>query len=94
MSGPEPAAPDNRGRILFFVLLIGIGCILLWYAAGTQSMGIEERFSSALGIAHEDDEHGHEEGGGFALEGSMLLYAIVLVLFAGVCWIVYRKYGM
>ena len=93
MSDPAPAAPDNRGRVLFFVLLIGIGCILLWYAAGTEPMGIEERFSSALGIAHEDGEHGHEEGGGFALEGSPLLYALVLVLLAVVCWLVYRKFG-
>jgi hypothetical protein len=87
------AVPDSgsRGRIIFFVLLVLIGGIALWYPFGTESMGIEERFSSALGIAHEDE--GHEEGSGFSLEGSPVLYALILVLLIALCWVVYRKFG-
>lgn len=83
--------PDTKGRWIFFVLLIIVGCIALWYPFGTESMGIEERFSSALGLAHA--EEGHEEGSGFALEGSPVLYVLVLVLLGVVCWFVYRKFG-
>lgn len=93
MSGRAVPDSNSRGRIIFFVLLVLIGCIALWYPFGTESMGIEERFSSALGIAHEEVGHGHEEGSGFALEGSPVLYALILVLLIALCWIVYRKFG-
>lgn len=93
MSDPAPGTGTSRSRTFFFLLLIAIGCVALWYLISTEPMGIEERFSSALGIAPAEDEPGHEEGGGFALEGSPVLFVLVLVLLAIVCWLVYRKYG-
>ena len=91
MSSSPPANPDSRGRVIFYILLIAIGCIALWFVFSTESMGIEERFSSALGLAHEGDQDG--EGGGFALEGSPVLYALVLLLLGVMCWVVYRRFG-
>jgi hypothetical protein len=84
--------PGSRGRIIFFVLLILIGGIALFAFNGTGPMGIEERFSTALGI--QEDEHDHEEGSGFALEGDPMLYALILILICVACWAVYRKFGM
>ena len=84
----------SRGRIIFFVLLIVIGIIALFAFNGTGPMGIEERFSSALGITHEEEGQDHEEGSGFALEGDLLLYVIILALICAACWIVYRKFGV
>jgi len=82
----------SRGRIIFFVLLILTGLIALIAFQGTGPMGIEERFSTALGI--QEDEHDHEEGSGFALEGDFVLYALILVLICVACWTVYRKFGV
>ncbi len=93
MTGPAPSQPKNHGRILFFVLLLVIGGIAFFYPFGTGPMGIEERFSSALGLPHEEGEHDHEEGGGFSIEGSPVLYLLVLVLICIGCWLLYRKFG-
>lgn len=86
--------PGSRGRIVFFVLAILIGGIAIFAFQGTGPMGIEERFSSALGIAQEEEETPHEEGAGFTLEGDPVLYALVLVLICAACWAVYRKFGV
>jgi hypothetical protein len=57
-------------------------------------MGIEERFSSALGLTHEAESPESEATSGFTLEGNPLQYLLVLVLLGGVCWVVYRKFGV
>lgn len=95
VSGMDPdISTGSRGRIIFFVLLIVIGIIALFAFNGTGPMGIEERFSTALGIGQGEGEHEHEEGSGFMLEGDPLLYAIILVLICVACWAVYRKFGV
>ena len=93
MTGPAPLQPKNPGRILFFVLLLVIGGIVLLYPFGTGPMGIEERFSSALGISHEEEGHSHDETEGFSIEGSPALYILVLALICLACWVLYRKFG-
>jgi hypothetical protein len=91
MSGDTQDKAEKKGQWIFFVLLLLIGCIAIWYSLGSESMGIEERFSSALGISHEGEEP--DEGSGFALEGSPVLYILVLGLLGLTCWVVYRKFG-
>jgi hypothetical protein len=90
MSKAPSALPGMRGRWIFFVLLVLIGGIAIWFSLGTEPMGIEERFSSALGLTQGGEEH--EEGSGFALEGSPVLYILILILLGLACWIIYRKY--
>jgi hypothetical protein len=57
----------------------------------TGSMGIEERFSHAVGTSPGD---GEEDGGGwfgFAIEGNPILYAIVLIALAIICYALYSR---
>jgi hypothetical protein len=85
--------PDSRGRVIFFVFLILIGCIAIFYPSGTGTMGIEERFSAALGNAPEGGNPGSAEAPGFSLEGQPVAYILVLVLLGVMCWMLYRKFG-
>jgi hypothetical protein len=83
----------NRGRMIFFALVLLIAIIAIFAFNGSGSKGIEERFSSALGISSGEEEHAYGSAPGFSLEGNPLLYAIVLVLLGVACWVVYRKFG-
>jgi len=70
---------QSRGPFLFLILLVlfGLGALLAYHATGT--MGIEERFNTALGLETEEEEEG---GGifGLALEGNSVLYGIILAI--------------
>ena len=67
----------------------------------TGTMGIEERFQSALGLSEGQGTDGSSETGdvrsnqgesGFSIEGSPVFYFLVLVFLALGCCIVYRKF--
>jgi len=85
----------NRGCFLFAGLIVIILIIAIIAFTITGPVGIEERFSSALGIsAHDAVAHDdHDAAPGFSLEGQPLLYAVFLAGLCGVCWIAYRKFG-
>jgi lipoprotein signal peptidase len=93
MIGQEQQSAITRGRFLFMALIVIIGCTALWFILTTEEAGIEERFASALGGSHEEGGHEHEEGAAFSLEGSPVLYAVVLAVICGLCWVLYRKFG-
>jgi hypothetical protein len=84
---------DSQGRLIFVGLLILLGGIVLWYSAGAGTMGIEERFSSALGTGNDGVSPEGGEGTGFSLEGQPVAYVLVLVILGGLCWMAYRKFG-
>jgi len=86
-----PPAREKYGTMVFLVLALVLIAIAVMVADRTGSMGIEERFSSAVGIAPETGGSG-EVPGGFSLEGHPLLYGIFLLLLAIACIILYRKY--
>jgi hypothetical protein len=54
-------------------------------------LGIEERYSNAVGLPH-NDEPGDDGGSGLTLEGNFILYAIILGFLVVICIIAY-KYG-
>jgi len=83
----------NHGRLIFFGLVLLVGIISIFAFNGSGTKGIEERFSSALGVSPGDEEHGSGSDPGFSLEGNPPLYTIILVLLVGVCWVMYRKFG-
>ena len=83
----------NLGRLVFIVLVLFIGSVAFMYLQGTEPSGMGERFSSALGISHDDDGHHHHEGGGFALEVSPFLYILVLAILCISGLVLYRKFG-
>jgi hypothetical protein len=85
--------PGSRGRGVFFVLLIVIGLIALFAFEGTGPRGIEERFSSALGLTYENEVHENGDGG-VSLEGNPVIYGIILVILGILCWIIYRNFGV
>ena len=82
---------EKKGPILFGLILVII--VLVSFAAYkvTGPMGIEERYSSAVGLPG----GGEESGGnwfGFSLEGNQVLYAGILGALIIVCFAAYR-YG-
>lgn len=85
----------NRGSFLFAGLIAIIMSIAVIAFIITGPVGIEERFSSALGISvHDAGAHDdYDAAPGFSLEGQPLLYAAFLAGLCGVCWIAYRKFG-
>jgi hypothetical protein len=80
----------KKGLIIFIGLLFLVIVVSLAAYRITGDMGIEERFTNAVGL-----ESGGEEGGGWfglALEGSPLLYAVVLGVLGIGCYAAYRYF--
>jgi hypothetical protein len=85
---------EKKARFIFFgLLLLGIVVSLTAYGM-TGDMGIEERFTHALGYERGGVEVGGGEWFGIAIEGSLLLYAIVLGVLMVICYIVYRYFSV
>ena len=84
---------EKKGLGIFIGLLILGFIVSLAAYSTTGDMGIEERFTHALGL----QSGGEEEGGGWfglALEGSPLLYAVVLGILVIACYAVYRHFSL
>jgi hypothetical protein len=77
--------------ILFFILIVVVltGSLIVYIQTGP--MGIEERFSHAVGFSQED-EPGDGGGSGLSLEGNPILYAVILCVLCVICILAY-KYG-
>jgi archaellin len=80
---------EKKGLIIFGAILIVVLIAALAAYQMTGSMGIEDRYSQAVGLPVSG-----ETASGFSLEGSPVLYLIVLVLLIAGCWAIYRKYAM
>jgi hypothetical protein len=82
---------DLEGMTLFLILLavVIVGSFIAFIETG--SMGMEERFSHAVGLPHED-EHRDEGVSWFSLEGNPILYVIILCVLGITCILAY-KYG-
>ena len=84
---------EKRGMLVLggLAVLVLIGALLAFQITGP--MGIEDRFTEALGLQQHD---GGEEGGffGFNLEGNTLAYLAVLALLIIVSIIAFRKTGI
>jgi len=88
------ALPEKKGLLVFLGLLALVIVVSLAAYQITGHMGIEERFSHAAGLPHET---GDEEGGGWFglfLEGSPLLYGLVLGILAIGCYAAYRRFSV
>ncbi|MDD1718857.1 MAG: hypothetical protein LUQ25_02240 [Methanoregulaceae archaeon] len=84
--------PEGRRGLFIFLGLLAVVfalAVVAYLAAG--DMGIEERFSRALG-GGEGEGPGEENGGGLALEGNLLSYVAVLGVLAAGCYILYRRF--
>jgi hypothetical protein len=82
---------EMKGMILFLILLAVVVLSSFFVFMQTGPMGIEERFSHAVGLPHED-EHEDEGASGLSLEGNPVLYVIILGVLVVICILAY-KYG-
>ena len=60
----------------------------------TGDMGIEERFTHAVGIESGGEEGENSGWFGLVLEGSPLLYTLVLGVLVVACYAVYRHFSV
>ena len=84
-------APGRRRGIILFVLVLVVVAIISFAAYRmTGPMGIEERYSNAVGLPSTEEEEG---GGwfGFSLEGNHLTYGVILLALVGISVIVYLR---
>jgi hypothetical protein len=80
---------EKKGPIIFGAILIVVLIAALAAYQMTGSVGIEDRYSQAVGLPVSG-----ETASGFTLEGNPVLYLIVLVLLIAGCWAIYRKYAL
>ena len=82
---------ERKGLIIFGAILIVILIAALAAYQMTGNMGIEDRFTTAVGLPP-----GEEEGGetffGFSAEGDPVLYVIVLGILIVGCYAAYRYF--
>jgi hypothetical protein len=84
---------EKKGALIFYGLLVLMILVSLAAYSITGAADIEERFSHAVGF--ESSEGGGNSGwSGLALEGSPLLYAVVLGILAVLCYAVYRHFSV
>lgn len=78
--------PEWKGFLLLglVALVLAAGAIAAWQMTG--NMGIEDRYSQAVGLPV-----GGEEGGALSVEGNPVLYLVVLGSLCAGCYIVYRR---
>lgn len=82
---------ERKGLIIFGAILIIVLIVALAAYQMTGAMGIEDRYTTALGLPP-----GEEEGGetffGFSAEGDPVLYVIVLGILIVGCYAAYRYF--
>jgi hypothetical protein len=82
---------ERKGLIIFGAILIVVLIAALAAYQMTGNMGIEDRFTTAVGLPP-----GEEEGGetyfGFSAEGDPVLYVIVLGILIVGCYAAYRHF--
>jgi len=83
------ALKEKKGIVLFCLILIIIAIISLAAFRMTGPMGIEDRYSTAVGLPATGDA-GESTGSGFSIEGNPVLYVIVLAVLLAVGFIAYR----
>ncbi len=85
---------EKKGLIIFIGLLLLVVVISLTAYGITGKMGIEERFTHAVGLVNIGEEGEGSGWFGLALEGSPLLYAVVLGILVVACYAIYRHFSM
>jgi hypothetical protein len=86
------ALSEKKGLIIFIGLLLLVIVVSLAAYKITGDMGIEERFTRAVGLENGEVDEGGAGLSGLALEGSPLFYAAVLAVLAIGCYAAYRYF--
>ena len=85
---------EKKGLLIFLGLLVLMMLVSLSAYTITGSTGIEERFTHAVGIESGVGEGENSGWFGLALEGSPLLYTLVLGVLVVACYAVYRHFSV
>ena len=86
---------ERKGLGIFIGLIILVIVVSLAAYSTTGDMGIEERFTHAVGLqSGGEEERGSGGFFGLALEGSPLLYAVVLGVLVVACYSAYRHFSV
>lgn len=95
------------GSALFLLIAVLALAAALVASGSTGEKGIEERFGEAVGLSEEERSSGdnensgvsdgtgretHEKEGGFFLEGSPVLYGLILAILTMLCFVAYRTF--
>lgn len=82
---------ERKGLIIFGAILIVVLIAALAAYQMTGNMGIEDRFTTAVGLPHGEEE-GRETFFGFSAEGDPVLSVIVLGILIVGCYAAYRHF--
>ena len=85
-------AGDKKGLIIFGILAVIVIFVAIAAYTITGDMGIEDRYSQAVGLPVSGEESEGDNFFGFSLEGSHLSYLIVLGVLVVACFLLYRRY--
>ena len=83
---------EKKGLIIFGAILLVVLIAALIAYQMTGSMGIEERYTTAVGLPPSEEEEGGGTFFGFSAEGDPVLYVIVLGILVVGCYAAYRKF--
>jgi hypothetical protein len=86
------AVAEKKGLIIFGAILLVVLVAALAAYQMTGSMGIEERYTTAVGLPPSEEEEGGGTFFGFSAEGDPVLYVIVLGILIVGCYAAYRKF--
>jgi hypothetical protein len=78
---------EVQGFFIFGVLAVIIVLIALFALKSTGSMGIEDRYTHAVGLPLEEKESGES---GFSLEGNPLFYLGILGMLVVISLVLYK----
>lgn len=80
-----------KGLIIFGVIMATVTLVAFLAYEKTGAMGIEERYNQAVGLSPwaERESRG---GSGFSVEGSPVLYLVILSILAIICIMLYRRF--
>lgn len=87
-------AGDKWGLIVFGIIAVIIIFAAIAAYTMTGNMGIEDRYSQAVGLPVSGDEAEGDNFFGFSLEGNHLSYLVVLGLLIIGCYLLYRRFIM
>ncbi len=84
---------ERKGLIIFGVILIVVLIAALAAYQMTGSMGIEDRYSTAVGLPPSPEEGGGDDTFfGFSAEGNHVLYVIILGILIVGAYAAYKKF--
>ncbi|MDD1698968.1 MAG: hypothetical protein LUQ36_11440 [Methanoregula sp.] len=85
---------EKKGLIIFGAIFLVVLIAALAAYQMTGSMGIEERYTTAVGLSPSEEEKGGGTFFGFSVEGDPVRYGIILGILIVGCYAAYRYFSI